>query len=60
MSIVIKMEMQLKISDKPLLSLHVEKVNIGGNPYANVICRIESFPLPDEARLTIAGKAKAI
>jgi hypothetical protein len=54
------MEIQLKITDKPLLSLYVEKVNIGGNPYANVICRIESFPLPDEARLTIAGKSKAI
>jgi len=50
-----RLENLFERTDKPIISLHVEKLNIGGNPFANIICRIESFPLPDEARLTIAG-----
>jgi hypothetical protein len=44
-------------SDKPLISLHVEKVNIGGSPYANVICRIEAYPLPDDVTIAVSGLA---
>ena len=42
-------------ADKPIISLRIEKANIGGNPFASVICHIESFPLPDEAKIIVAG-----